>query len=147
MKPSHVSPLLGVAMLFAVGCGGDADSNDAEPAADAAATASSSVCSLLPELDASLDVLEDSDSFDEYKSNYEPVKEDLAALRAADDAEGSEYAAELDSFETAMDEFGQSLTSLGDGGILSGVLKLASDAADLAVAGDRLDDAIDCPGT
>ncbi len=143
MKSLPVTALLGVATLFAVGCGGG-DSNEAEPAADAAATASSDVCSLLPELEASLEALEDSDSFDEYESNYEAVKEDFAALRAADEAEGGKYAAELSSFETSMDEFGASLTSLGDGGIISGMLRLASDAADLAVAGDRLDEAIDC---
>ncbi|UCG88318.1 MAG: hypothetical protein JSW71_07175 [Gemmatimonadota bacterium] len=147
MKQSQLVLLSGVAIMFALGCGGDASSEEAKPAADAAATTSSNVCSLLPELEASLDALEDSDSFDEYESNYEAVKEDFAALRAADKAEGSKYAAELDSFETAMDEFGESLTSLGDGGILSGVLELASDAADLAVAGDRLDEAVDCPGT
>jgi len=147
MKQSQLGLLSGVAIMFALGCGGEANSAQGEPAADAAATQSSKVCSLLPELEASLDVLEDSDSLDEYKSNYGAVKEDFAALRAADEAEGSKYAAELESFETAMDEFGESLTSLGDGGILSGVLELASDAADLAVAGDRLDDAIDCPGT
>ena len=74
------------------------------------------------------------------------IRQDFENLRSADTA--GEFTADFDRFETAMAEFEEGLTSLlsGEGGILSGIFGLAEGAAELAIAGDILDEAIDCPG-
>jgi hypothetical protein len=135
--------LLAAAPVAWYGCG-EASDSDRNPAAETTpAGETTAVCAAVEELDVSLDSLEDSESMDEYKTRYATVREDFETLR---NASGGEYAAETQAFESALDEFEASLTSLGDEGILSGLLGLAGDAANLAAAGDTLDDAIDCPG-
>lgn len=144
MKISLYQLLLIVSsFLLLPGCSG-ADNGDRSRDENAMpATKEIAVCEAVNTLDASLDSLEDSESMDEYKTRYATVREDFETLR---NASGGEYAAETQAFESALDEFEASLASLGDEGILSGLLGLAGDAANLAVAGDTLDDAIDCPG-
>ena len=100
------------------------------------------VCAAVEALDESLDALEDSESIEEYRARKDVVRQDFDKLRTVS---GGKYEAECDAFESSLAEFEQSLASLGDGGLISGVLGLAADAAKLAAAGDRLDDAIDCP--
>jgi len=75
--------------------------------------------------------------------NYAPQEVYSQKLR---EAGGSKYAVECDAFDKALNEFGESLNSFGDGGVISGLLSLAGDAAELAAAGELLDEAIDCPG-
>lgn len=125
------------------GCGSDNDDSMNPDAASVSADrgVSEEVCEAVDVLEASLDRLEDSESIDEYKDRIAQVRADFESLR---NAGGGKYAAEVSAFETALDEFEESLTSLDDGGLISGMLDLAGNAAELAVAGDRLDDAIDC---
>ena len=119
-------------------------------AADTHGDAPSDVCNALGPLEASLDMLEEMDpgehSVEDYQAQFEVIRQDFENLRSADTA--GEYTADFDRFETAMAEFEEGLTSLlsGEGGILSGIFGLAEGAAELAVAGDILDEAIDCPG-
>ena len=119
-------------------------------AADAIGDAPTEVCAALDPLEASLDVLEDMDpgehSVEEFQAQFEVVHQDFQNLRAADTS--GIYTADFDRFEAALAEFEDGLTSLlsGEGGLLSGFFGLASGAADLAVAGEILDEAIDCPG-
>jgi len=136
MNGKFIQAVLGLVFLgLTVGCNGNATSE--------ATSDEEGVCAAVGALDASLDYLGDSESVDEYRERYAAVSEDFAALRSAS---GGKYAAETDAFETALNEFGSSLASLGDGGLLTGLLDVAGDAAELAAAGDVLDDAIDCPG-
>ncbi len=150
MKRTHLSMALALVLLVTVlGCGGasDNDQSDAKKAQDsgnASNDASSEVCAAVNALNASLDVLEDSDSFEEYGTRKDVVRQDFQKLRTAS---GGKYAAECDAFESSLVEFEQSLKSVDDGGLISGLLGLAKEAAGLATAGDRLDDAIDCPNT
>jgi hypothetical protein len=119
-------------------------------AADAHGDAPPEVCAALDPLEASLDVLEEMDpgehSVEDYQAQFEVIRQDFQKLREGDTA--GTYTADFDRFEAAMAEFEDGLTSLlsGEGGLLSGILGLAEGAAELAVAGDILDDAIDCPG-
>ena len=143
MNRSQSYLVIALAFLVVVGCGGGSDDsrNDAKTAGGAG-DASSEVCAAVDALDVSLDALTDSDSIDEYKTRKEVVRRDFEKLRTAS---AGKYAAECDAFESSLVEFEQSLKSLDDGGLISGLLDLAEEAAELAVAGDRLDDAIDCP--
>lgn len=121
-----------------------------EAAEDKGDNTPGSVCEALPPLDASVDVLGDMDpgehSVEDYEAQFEQVRQDFENLRAAD-TEGI-YTADFDRFEVAMAEFEDGLTGLlaGEGGLLGGILELASGAADLAVAEEVLNEAIDCPG-
>jgi len=148
MKTTLINTVLFSLLLgLSFGCSGASDSDNA-PTANAAAAAapgseSTATCTAVEALDVSLDELEDSESVDEYRDRYAVVRQDFETLR---NSSGGKYATETAAFESALDEFEASLTSLGDGGLLSGLLGLASDAATLAATGDNLDDAIDCPG-
>ena len=131
----------------------DAREDEIDATADASGgsgDAPSELCAALGPLDASLDVLEDMDpgehSVEDYKAQFDIVDQDFQNLRAADTA--GVYTVDFDRFEVAMASFEDGLVSLlsGDGGILSAFFGLASGAADLAVAGEILDEAIDCPG-
>jgi len=150
MIRSQLSMVLALALLVAVlGCGGagDDDRSDAkraEDSGDESKYASSEVCTAVAALEASLDALEDSDSLEDYRTRKAVVRQDFQKLRTAS---GGKYATECDAFESSLVEFEQSVESLDDGGLISGLLGLAKDAAELAAAGDRLDDAIDCPGS
>jgi len=153
--------LLLMVVVFATGCGADAfdareDEIDAtadameDSAEDKGDNTPAGVCDALPPLEASVDVLEDMDpgehSVEDYEAQFDVVDQDFQNLRAADTA--GVYTADFDRFEAAMARFEDSLTSLlaGEGGLLSGILELASGAADLAVAEEVLNEAIDCPG-
>jgi len=144
MKASLINLVLFFTTVsFLSGCSGASDA-DSESAADVATSnGATTACEAVDALDASLDDLEDSESMDEYRERYAIVRRDFETLRNSSDGK---YAAETAAFESALDEFEASLSSLGDGGLISGMLGLASDAATLVSAGDDLDDAIDCPG-
>ena len=129
--------LVFAALVVATACGDQGGTG----AAGEAGEAPTPLCTALEKLDASLDALEDCESVDEFKSAYATVKQNSDAARAEG---GEEYAAEFDAFDAALTEFGNSLTSLEDEGLISGMLGLAADAAELAATGDVLDDAIDC---
>jgi len=137
------SILLFAALILSSGCSKADDSESETASATAAEGAATATCTAVNALDASLDKLEDSESVDEYHARYTDVRQDFETLRASSDGK---YAAETTAFESALDEFEASLASLGDAGVLSGLLGLAGDAAKLVEAGDNLDDAIDCPG-
>jgi len=113
----------------------------AEGSSDAQGSPQAELCAAVDKLDASLDALEDSESIDEFSENQAVVKANFQEARAAG---GEDYAAEFDAFEEALTEFEASLSSLDNEGLISGLLGLAGDAAELAAAGDALDDAIDC---
>jgi len=130
-----------VALVVATGCGNQSGTDVAEGPGEAATQAQTPLCDAVEKLDVSLDALEDCESIDEFKSAYATVEQNYQAARAEG---GEEYAAEFDAFDAALAEFEESLTSLDDEGLISGVLGLAADAAKLAAAGDELDDAIDC---
>ena len=130
-----------LALLAACGSGNDATTQGDTGSESTGNGNSTEVCEAVDALNASLDRLEDSESVDEYKERHAQVRADFESLR---NAGGGEYAAETSAFEAALDEFEQSITSLGDSGLISGMIDLAGDAAVLAEAGDRLDDAIDC---
>lgn len=144
MKLSFVN-IIFVISLFGLssGCSEAGDSDSAPAAGAAPASGATAACTAVEALDVSLDKLEDSDSMDEYRSQYAVVRADFETLRNSSDGK---YATETAAFESALDEFEASLASVGDDGIISGMLGLAGDAAELVAAGDRLDDAIDCPG-
>jgi len=130
-------------IIIAIGCDNQRDterSGDSDPNGN---YAPQEVCDAVDDLGASLDALEDSESLAEYRAAYSKVRQDSQKLR---EAGGSKYAVECDAFDKALNEFGESLNSFGDGGVISGLLSLAGDAAELAAAGELLDEAIDCPG-
>ena len=108
------------------------------------------LCSALENLEISLDELGDMDpdehSVQEYQEQFEIVREDFEVAREFDADEM--YTDELDRFEVALDNFEEDLTDLlaGEGGLFGGILQLISGTANLAAAGEILDDAIDCPG-
>jgi len=145
MRRSFVYVVLSLASLMVASvCVADGRPEQAESSTKAGAKASPEVCTAADALEMSLDALEDSESSEEYKTRYEVVRQNLQKLRKASDGK---YDAELNAFDKELTEFGKSLTSLDDGGLISGLLGLAEETAELAVAGDRLDDAIDCPGS
>jgi len=122
-------------------------------APEAGEYASAEVCAAVEVLDASLDVLDNmdppADTWEDYKAQFQVIQQDYEALQATDAETGGVYATELEAFANAMSTFEEKLLSLGGGGLLglmSGVMELALAAGDLAIAGDILDDAIDCPG-
>ena len=144
MKLSFVNIVIFISLFgLTTGCSGAGDSDSAPAASAPSASGATAACTAVEALDASLDKLEDSESMDEYRSQYAVVRTDFETLRSSSDGK---YATETAAFESALDEFEASLASLGDGGLISGMLELAGDAAELVAAGDRLDDAIDCPG-
>ena len=103
---------------------------------------SNDICSELDELDAALDAI-DGDSVEEFRRTFDAAQEEYAEFR---EVAIKDYPDEVDAFDDAMDEFERELLDSDGEGIISGVLDLVSAAADLAAAGDRLDDVIDCPG-
>lgn len=130
-----------VAAVVLAGCAGPGGEQEAAPSTGSETGSANPICAALDGFEASLDALEDSESIEEYKANYEQVREDFQAVKAADSGENQDA---LNAFEEAMNEFQESLSSFDDGGLISGMLDLATDAAELAVAGERLDEAIDC---
>ena len=143
MKRSQINQVVCLVMIIlSSGCSGASDSESETISQSSPDSGATDTCTAVETLDASLDKLEDSESMDEYRARYAVVRQDFETLR---DSSGGKYAAETTTFESALDEFEASLASLDDGGLLSGLLGIASDAASLAAAGDDLDDAIDCP--
>jgi len=143
MKRSQINQVVCLVMIIlSSGCSGASDSESETISQSSPDSGATDTCTAVETLDASLDKLEDSESMDEYRARYAVVRQDFETLR---DSSGGKYAAETTAFESALDEFEASLASLDDGGLLSGLLGIASDAASLAAAGDNLDDAIDCP--
>jgi tetratricopeptide (TPR) repeat protein len=115
--------------------------------------ASPEVCAAVEVLNASLEVLDNmdppADTWEDYEAQFRVIQQDFEALQAADAETGGVYAAELEAFGNAMATFEEKLLSLGGGGLfdlMSELIGLALAAGDLAIAGDILDDAIDCPG-
>ena len=141
MRKSFVYLLCFTMFFIVTGCGEQQSTEKADESGTAAGDSTRAVCAALGNLEESLDALEDSESLDEYKANYELVQQDFQELRSAD---GGEHQAELNAFESSLSEFQNSLSSFDDGGLISGLLDLASDAAELAAAGEALDEAIDC---
>ena len=141
VKKSFIGLVLCITISgFLAGCESDEGSSVSGTVASASG-ADTETCVVLEALEVSLDRLEESDSFSEYRERYAQVREQFEKLRVSSD---SRYAAETKAFESALDEFEASLNSLGDNGLVSGLLQLAGDTAELAAAGDTLDDAIDC---
>jgi len=143
MKTSLINLVLFFATIsLSTGCNGAGDGESESASNTTTSSEATAACTAVEALDVSLDDLEDSESMDEYRVRYDVVRQDFETLR---NASGGKYADETKDFEAALDEFEASMSTLGEGGLISGLLELAGDAAELAEAGDNLDDAIDCP--
>ena len=79
----------------------------------------------------------------DYQAQFDVIQQDWQAVKEI----GSDlYPGAIANFDRAMVEFEISLDNLGSGGLISGILNLALAAGELALAGEILDEAIDCPG-
>ena len=131
------------------GTSGTGAATDGDAGQATGGPAPTDLCSALDVLEVSLDVLGDMDpdenSVEEYQEQFEVVRQDFENVQSFDT--NDMYSNEFDQFELALAEFEEVLTSLlsGRAGLISGFFKLASGAADLALAGEILDEAIDCP--
>ena len=116
-------------------------------AQDSTEPAPAELCAALEVLDASLEVLDrmdpPADSLADYRAQFDVIQQDWQAVKEI----GADlYPNAIAAFDRAMIEFERDLDSFGSGGLISGVLNLALAAGDLALAGEVLDEAIDCPG-
>jgi len=92
------------------------------------------LCAALDKLEDSIDAI-DGDSIEEIQTTYDAAKADFEAARTI---AGDQYKAEFDAFAAALDEFEAALA----GGNL---LDMFGAVGELALAGEALDESIDCP--
>ena len=144
MKPMHLIQIfLIIASIIGFSCDKERQTENNKASEGSGDYASQELCDAVKILDASLDALEDSESLSEFKNDYAKVKQDFQTVKKA---AGAKYETECNAFEKALNEFEASLNSFDDGGLISGLIELSSSAAELAAAGEILDEAIDCPG-
>lgn len=143
--------IFAVGLLALAGCSssdGDSADTDAEVEAEsseqdpAAATngAPQALCDALGPLDQAIDDL-DGDSVEELEAQFDVVQERFDDVQSA---AGGQYTEELAQFESGLNEFEAELQS-ASGDPISGLIGLVDATADLAVAGEALDEQIDCP--
>lgn len=59
---------------------------------------------------------------------------------------GDEYAAEFDTMDAAIEQFQVELDEVAGGDLLGGVIGMVEPLAQLAAAGEALDEQLECPG-
>lgn len=151
------------ALALGVAACGDDDSSDSAPATEAAASESTEapatestaapaddasseatppeLCTAIDEVEMAIDAI-DGDDLDQIQAQIDVVQAEFDEVR---EVAGDQYMEELDTMAAALQQFQDALAELAGGDALGGLLGMADAVAELAAAGEILDEQIDCP--
>ena len=135
--------LFGLALVL-VACGSDSSDDSSSPPSSTSSSPSAEVCNALNALSDDVRTMSTASSLSEFQQGFHAAQRDFAQLKPAASAA---YGPEVDAVQKALDDFGNALQSVGQGGAGSGLQQLGTASVQLGTAVQQLATDLPCPST